>query len=136
MERKHKKSSRSSEKNEGCKKSPETSNAYDRDEMVHGNDADSGNWQAFQIFLLKAEEKMTSNADGDMFAGEKEPPIERRQNLSEAEPILTSERDSGYTHEERITEFDSVNGKGSRRRKVASSDELLTSSEGVRGKAI
>jgi len=72
---------------------------------------------------------MTSNAYGDMFAGE-ESPIERRQNLNEAEPILTPERESGYTHEERIMEFDSVNGKGSRRRKVASSDELLASSEG------
>ena len=73
---------------------------------------------------------MISNAYGDMFAGEEEPPIERRQNLSEAEPILTPERDSGYAYEERITEFDSVNGEGSRRRKVASSDELLGSSEG------
>ena len=130
VDRKHKKYSRSSKKNEGHKKSPETSNAYDGDEMVHGNDADSGNWQAFQTFLLRAEEKMTSNVDGDMFAGEKEPPIKRRQNLSEAEPSLNPERDSGYTHEERIMEFDSVNGKGSRTRKVGSNDELLTSSEG------
>jgi len=44
VEGKHKKSSRSSEKNDGCtKKTPETSNAYDGDEMVHGNGAGSGN---------------------------------------------------------------------------------------------
>lgn len=128
-ERKQKKSSRSSKKNDH-KKAPETSNAYDGDEMDYGNNAGSGNWQAFQGFLLRAEEKMTSTTDGDILAGEKVPSIKRRQNLSEAEPILTPERDFGNNHEARNLEFDSSNGKGSRTRKLASSDELLTSSEG------
>ncbi|XP_020248346.1 uncharacterized protein LOC109825853 [Asparagus officinalis] len=127
--RKHKKSSRSSKKNEDRKKSPEY-NSYGQDEVVYGNDADSGNWQAFQSFLLRAEEKMTTTVDGDMFTGEKEPKIKSKQNLSEAEPSLTPERDSGITSEARIVEFDSMNGKGSRARKVTSNDELLTSSEG------
>ncbi|ONK70724.1 uncharacterized protein A4U43_C04F860 [Asparagus officinalis] len=128
VERKHEKSSRSSKKNDGRKRS--SGSTYDRDDMVYDKDADSGNWQAFQSFLLRAEEKMETTVDGDMFAGEKEPTTKRRQNLSEAEPILTSERDSDNIHEAKILEFDTVNGKGSRRRMVASNDELITSGEG------
>ncbi|KAJ6819316.1 uncharacterized protein M6B38_402555 [Iris pallida] len=127
-ERKYKKSSRSSKKKVHTK-SLEKSNAYDNDEVVHGQDADSGNWQAFQSFLLKAEETMPSTVSGDMFAGEKEAPTKRKQNVSEVEPILAPDRNFGDIQEARIMEFDSVDGKASRTRQAASDDNFLSSSE-------
>ncbi|KAJ6828775.1 uncharacterized protein M6B38_361180 [Iris pallida] len=128
VERKYKKSSRSSKK-KGQTKSLEKSNTYDNDDVVNGQDADSGNWQAFQSFLLKAEERMSSTVDGDMFAGEKEAPTKRKQNVSEVEPILAPDRNYGDIQEARIMEFDSVDGKASRSSQAASNDNFLSSSE-------
>ncbi|KAJ6821427.1 uncharacterized protein M6B38_392205 [Iris pallida] len=128
-ERKYKKSSRSSKKKNGHTKSLEKSNTYDKDEVVR-HDGDSGNWHAFQSFLLKSEEKMSSTVDEDIFATENVAPTKRRQNVTESETILAPNRDSGDIQGMRTLEFDSVDGQASRIRKAASSDEFLKSSEG------
>ncbi|XP_008802181.2 COP1-interacting protein 7 [Phoenix dactylifera] len=128
-DRKHKSSSRTSKTDEVRLKSIEFSGAYAKDEVTYGQEADSGNWQAFQSFLLRAEEK-TRTADVDIFAGEKEPPVKRKQNNGEDDPILPRERDSGDVQERRIIGLDSCNGKARRMKQMASNDELLISGEG------
>ncbi|XP_072955576.1 COP1-interacting protein 7-like [Typha angustifolia] len=127
-EKKHMKSSSSSKKKEGHKRTVESSDEYIKDGMVYGKEEDSGNWQAFQSFLMRAEEKTKDN-DGDIFSGEKEPPPRRKENRSEADPILPPERDSGNAQERRIEGFDSFNGS-SRVKHISSNDELLMSGEG------
>ncbi|KAG1361838.1 COP1-interacting protein 7 [Cocos nucifera] len=128
-DRKHKNSSRTSKRNEVHVKSMESSDAYAEDEIAYGQEADSGNWQAFQSFLLRAEEKART-VDRDIFASEKEPPMKRKQNNGEGGPILPPERDSGNVRDWRMVGLDSLNGTASRMKQMASNDELLISSEG------
>lgn len=128
-DRKHKNYSRTSKRNEVHVKSMESSDAYAKDEIAYGQEADSGNWQAFQSFLLRAEEKARS-VNGDIFASEKEPPMKRKQKYSEGDPILPPERDSGNVQDQRMVGLDSLDGKASRMKQMASNDELLISSEG------
>ncbi|XP_008785220.1 COP1-interacting protein 7-like [Phoenix dactylifera] len=127
--RKHKNSSRTSKRNEVHVKSMESLDAYAKDEITYGPEADSENWQAFQSYLLRAEEKART-VDGDIFASEKEPPIKRKQNNGEGDPILLPERDSGNVRDQRMVGLDSLNGKAIRMKQMASNDELLISSEG------
>ncbi|XP_073101807.1 COP1-interacting protein 7-like [Elaeis guineensis] len=128
-DRKHKDSSRTSKRNEVHVKSMESSDAYAKDEIAYGQEADSGNWQAFQSFLLRAEEKART-VNGDILPSEKEPPMKRKQNNGEGDPILHPERDSGNVRDQRMVGLDSLNGTTSRMKQMASNDELLISSEG------
>ncbi|KAG2633309.1 hypothetical protein PVAP13_2NG279400 [Panicum virgatum] len=125
-ERKHKSSS--SKKKEG-RKTTDSGDEYSKDETSNGQDADQGNWSAFQNFLLRAEEK-TRSSDADMFAGEKEPPSRRKKNVITADPILLAERDSGNVHERNTVGFDSANGRRTRAIRLMSNDELVMSGEG------
>ncbi|RCV10536.1 hypothetical protein SETIT_2G119300v2 [Setaria italica] len=125
-ERKHKSSS--SKKKEGRKTTSDSGDEYSKDETSNGQDAEQGNWSAFQNFLLRAEEK-TRSSDADMFAGEKEPPSRRKKNVNTADPMLLAERDSGNVHERNTVGFDSANGR-TRAIRVMSNDELVMSGEG------
>ncbi|KAK3126919.1 hypothetical protein QOZ80_7AG0565180 [Eleusine coracana subsp. coracana] len=125
-EGKHK-SSRSKKK-EGKKTTFDSGDEYHKDETSNGQDTDQGNWNAFQSFLLRAEEKTRSN-DADLFAGEKEPPSMRKKNVNTADPILLAERGSGDVHERNTLGFDSANGR-TRAVRIVSNDELLMSGEG------
>ncbi|CAN6223141.1 unnamed protein product [Urochloa humidicola] len=124
--RKHKSSS--SKKKEGRKTTSDSGDEYVKHETSNGQDADQGNWSAFQNFLLRAEEK-TRSSDADMFAGEKEPPSRRKKNVNTADPILLAERDSGNVHERNTVGFDSANGR-TRAIRGMSNDELVMSGEG------
>ncbi|XP_010906787.1 uncharacterized protein [Elaeis guineensis] len=128
-DRKHRSSSRTSKTDAVRPKSIEFSDAYAKDEFTNVQEADSGNWQAFQSFLLRAEEK-SRTADVDIFAGEKKPPVKRKQNNGEDDPILPPERYSGNVQERRMIGLDSLSGKASRMKQMASNDELLISGEG------
>ncbi|TVU00988.1 hypothetical protein EJB05_53565 [Eragrostis curvula] len=125
-EGKHKSSS--SKKKGGRKTTFDSGDEHSKDETSNGQDADQGNWNAFQSFLLRAEEKTRSN-DADLFAGEKEPPSMRKKNVNTADPILLAERDSCDVHERNRVGFDSANGR-TRAVRIASNDELLMSGEG------
>ncbi|KAL6611339.1 hypothetical protein ACP70R_039267 [Stipagrostis hirtigluma subsp. patula] len=125
-EGKHKSSS--SKKKEGRKAAFDSGDEYSKDETSNGQDADQGNWSAFQNFLLRAEEK-TRSSDADLFAGEKEPPSRRKKNLNTADPILLTERDSGNVHERNTVGFDSANGRA-RAVRIMSNDELVMSGDG------
>ncbi|WOL15934.1 hypothetical protein Cni_G24716 [Canna indica] len=129
QESKHKHSGRISKKGVRRTKSVEYSDAYTNDRAADGEEADSGNWQAFQTFLLRAEER--SRRTDDMFAGEKEPPSKRKHNKGEVDPIVPHDRDYGDFHDQRIGGFHSVNGKASRMRQAASDDPSLLSSKGT-----
>ncbi|CAL9095020.1 unnamed protein product [Musa textilis] len=127
-ERKHKHSVRRSKKEDRPTKPEEFSDAYGNDKAAYREEADSGNWQAFQTFLLSAEEK--SRTVEDMFMGEKEPQSKRKQSKGEADPIIPPERDYGDYHDRGMAEFDSVSGKTIRMKQVASDDQFLVSSNG------
>ncbi|KAK1260654.1 hypothetical protein QJS04_geneDACA002377 [Acorus gramineus] len=134
-DKKHKKNSRSS-KNKGTHgKSDDDMNLYHRNETSFGQEADSGHWQAFQNFLLKEEEERTRPADGGMFSTEKEAPVKRKQNTIGPDPILPPDRDFRDAHDQRITEFDRVNGKVTRSYKHnASINEVGASHEHFSGR--
>lgn len=108
----------------------EFSNVHGRDENHYIKEADAGNWQAFQSFLLDAEERMTSAVDADILAAENEPPVKKIQNKDEPVPILPLRRDSSNYKEESIMEYDTFSGKGIRTRQTVSTDEFLALTEG------
>ncbi|RZR93004.1 hypothetical protein BHM03_00021392 [Ensete ventricosum] len=128
-ERKHKHSVRRSKKEDHPTKPVENSDAYGNEKAAYREEADSGNWQAFQTFLLNAEEKSRTVGE-DMFMGEKEPQSKRKQSKGEADPIVPPERDYGDYHNRGTAEFDSISGKTIRMKQVASDDQFLVSSNG------
>ncbi|ONM21090.1 COP1-interacting protein-related [Zea mays] len=123
-ERKHK----SSCSKEGRRTTFDPGDEYNKDETSNGHGVEQGNWSAFQNFLLRAEEK-TRSSDADLFAGEKEPPSRRKQNVNTADPIILVERDGGNVCEQNKIGFDSANGR-TRVIRVMSNDELVMSGEG------
>uniref|UniRef100_A0A0D9WYC1 COP1-interacting protein-related n=1 Tax=Leersia perrieri TaxID=77586 RepID=A0A0D9WYC1_9ORYZ len=125
---KHKSSS--SKKKEGAKTTFDNGDDYNKDESSYGQDGDQGNWNAFQSFLLRAEEKTRSN-DADMFSGEKEPPSRKNKNVNTADPILLAGGDYGDVYEQRGPGFDPANGR-SRAIRLQSNDELMMSGDGRR----
>ncbi|XP_074572335.1 COP1-interacting protein 7-like isoform X2 [Curcuma longa] len=128
-ESKHKHSKRISKKEDHRTKPVEYSDAFGNDKGSFGEEADSGNWQAFQSFLLNAEEK-SRRADKDMFAGEKDLPSKKKQSKLEADPIVPCERDYDEFNDHKIVGIDSINGKASRMKQATSDDHLLVSSYG------
>ncbi|XP_074582867.1 uncharacterized protein LOC141839102 [Curcuma longa] len=128
-ESKHKHSKRISKREDHRTKPVEYSDAYGNDKGSYREEADSGNWQAFQNFLLNAEEK-SRRADEDMFAGEKDPPSKKKQSKLEADPMVPPERDYGEFDSHKMVGMDSINEKASRMRQIASDDQLLVSSYG------
>ncbi|XP_048573060.1 COP1-interacting protein 7-like [Triticum urartu] len=134
----HRKSSkrnhkRSSSKKKGGKKTIESEDEYTKDGMSNGQqDGDQGNWNAFQNFLLRDEEKTRDNNDADMFASEREPPPppRRRETTRDMDdPILLSERGSADVDERNGIPFNTANGR-IRARQMMSGDELMMSGEG------
>ncbi|THU54876.1 hypothetical protein C4D60_Mb11t00670 [Musa balbisiana] len=123
---KHKHSSRTSKEEEGRTKSEKNSDPYDNDNAVYREEQDSGNWQAFQNFLLRAEEK-SRTADEDMLMGGKGPSSKRKQGKGEADPIVSTEKDYGVFHDRRTVGFHSANGKANRMKQAASDDRFLIS---------
>lgn len=96
-------------------KDSNSSNVH-KDEDIHSQEADAGNWQAFQSFLLRAEDKMTSSVKG--------------QNNGELDPIILSERDSSGYREESNVDYDAIPSKAIRTKHTVSADEFLGSSAG------
>ncbi|OAY72807.1 hypothetical protein ACMD2_07780 [Ananas comosus] len=123
------KSSSSSKRKDHRKNYEESLDSYIKDEIGYVQDQDSGNWQAFQSFLLRAEEKTRAN-DIDIFAGEKEPTTKKKERRRDSDPFLPSDRDSGNARENLALGFDSLSGKGCRMKQSSTSDEFLASSEG------
>ncbi|RZS24253.1 hypothetical protein BHM03_00057306 [Ensete ventricosum] len=119
-------SSRTSKEEEGRTKSEENSDPYDTDNAVYREEEDSGNWQAFQNFLLRAEEK-SRTADEDMLMGGKGPSSKRKQGKGEADPIVSTEKDYGDFHDRRKVGFHLANGKANRMKQAASGDRFLIS---------
>ncbi|XP_037465485.1 COP1-interacting protein 7-like [Triticum dicoccoides] len=125
---------RSSSKKKGDKKTTvESEDEYTKDGMSNGQqDGDQGNWNAFQNFLLRDEEKTRDHNDADMFASEREapqPPRRKETTRSIDDPILLSERGSADVNERHAMSFSSANGR-IRARQMMSGDELMMSAEG------
>ncbi|KAL5197670.1 hypothetical protein ABZP36_001182 [Zizania latifolia] len=116
----------SSSKKKDRKTTFDSRDDYSKDETSYGQDADQGNWNAFQNFLLRAEEKTRSN-DADLFSGEKEPPSRRKKNVGTADPILLAGGNSGDIYEQRLG-FDRASW--SRAIRLQSNDELVLAGEG------
>ncbi|KAI4986966.1 hypothetical protein ZWY2020_019596 [Hordeum vulgare] len=134
----HRKSSkrnhkRSSSKKKGGKKTTESEDEYTKDGTSNGQqDGDQGNWNAFQNFLLRDEDKTRDNNDTDMFASEREPPPPPRRRETTRnmdDPILLSERGSADVDERNGIPFNTANGR-IRARQIMSGDELMMSGEG------
>ncbi|XP_006650936.1 COP1-interacting protein 7-like [Oryza brachyantha] len=125
--RKHKSSS--SKKKESRKTILEPGDEYSKDEASHMQHGDQGNWNAFQSFLLRAEENTKDN-DADLFANEREPPPARRkESRTTDDPLLLAERDSADVDIGKTFGFDSSHGR-IRPRRMLSGDELMISAEG------
>uniref|UniRef100_A0A0D9W1N8 COP1-interacting protein-related n=1 Tax=Leersia perrieri TaxID=77586 RepID=A0A0D9W1N8_9ORYZ len=125
--RKHKSSS--SKKKESRKTILEPGDEYRKDEASHRQDGDQGNWNVFQSFLLRDEEKTRDN-DTDLFANEKEPPPARRkERRTTDDPLLLVERDYADVNEGRTVGFNSAYGR-IRPTRMLSGDELMISSDG------
>ncbi|KAF0917982.1 hypothetical protein E2562_021680 [Oryza meyeriana var. granulata] len=125
--RKHKSSS--SKKKESRKIILEPEDEYSKDEASHRQDGDQGNWNVFQSFLLRAEEKTKDN-DADLFVSEKEPPPSRRkESRTTDDPLLLAERDSADVNDGKTIGFNSAHGR-IRPRRMLSGDELMISAEG------
>lgn len=124
------KNSTSSKSKDSHINSLKISKSHGKDEDIHSEEADTGNWQAFQSFLLRAEEKMTSSVNGDILAGEKKPLVKKGQNNGGPDPIILSERDSSGYREESNINYDAIRSKGIRTKHAVSSDEFLVSSAG------
>ncbi|XP_020584862.1 uncharacterized protein LOC110027686 [Phalaenopsis equestris] len=110
--------------------STKISNMHGNEEELYKQEEDAGNWQAFQSFLMEAEEKMSSAVDGNIFAGEKEHSVKELQNKDGPDPILLSTRDSVNYQEESTMEYDAFCGEGSRTKLTVSTDEFLVAAEG------
>ncbi|KAL5998729.1 hypothetical protein ACLOJK_009674, partial [Asimina triloba] len=108
-------------------------NPDDGDDVVHGQDTDGGNWQAFQNFLLRDNEEKPDFGDSGMFSAEKEVTPNRKQSRTDEDPILHPERDLTAFPERGISEFDTMNGKIAMLNKQrAYNDESAISHEGFR----
>ncbi|CAL4937222.1 unnamed protein product [Urochloa decumbens] len=126
--RKKKNKNSSSKKKDARKIILESADEYTKDEMSYGQDGDRGNWNAFQSFLLRADEETRDN-DADLFASEKEPPPARRESTSIDDSVLLAERDSAGANERSTLGFNIENGR-IRPRQMLSGDELMMSGEG------
>lgn len=122
--RKHK-SLNSSKRKDYHTKSLDISNAHGKDEAIHSQETETGDWQAFQSFLLRAEEKMTNVVNDEILAGEKERSVKKGQNRGVHDPSILPERDSSSYREENIMEYAAISGKGSQSKQVISADEFL-----------
>ncbi|VAI40847.1 unnamed protein product [Triticum turgidum subsp. durum] len=124
---------RSSSKKKGGKKTTvESEDEYTKDGVSNGQqDGDQGNWNAFQNFLLRDEDKTRDNNDADMFASEREPPPPPRRRETTGnmdDPIVLSERGSADVDERNGMPFNTANGR-IRARQMMSGDELMMSGE-------
>ncbi|KAH7691537.1 beta-sandwich domain of Sec23/24 domain-containing protein [Dioscorea alata] len=127
--RKHNDSSRSIKRKNSITNSIDISDINGKDEVASGQEADAGNWQVFQSFLMKCEEENARNVDRGMLSGEKEPLVNRRKNQVNGDPVVSSERGGGGVEDLKVVEFDSANGRTIRRKQVLSKDELFSSNE-------
>ncbi|KAM0944966.1 hypothetical protein DsansV1_C10g0097511 [Dioscorea sansibarensis] len=127
--RKHNDSSKSIKRKNSITKSIDIPDINRKDEVASGQEADAGNWQVFQSFLMKCEEENTRNVDRGMFSGEKEPLVNRRENRVNGDPVISSERGGGGVEDLKVIEFDSAKGRTIRRKQVLSKDELFSSDE-------
>ncbi|XP_042395203.1 COP1-interacting protein 7-like [Zingiber officinale] len=125
QESKHKHFAETSKKEVGQIKTAQYSDAYSNDKVADGEETDSGNWQAFQKFLLRAEEK-SRRVEESMFAGGKEPP---RRNQIRDEADMTCPTECGDSCD-RTMRFDLANGKATRMKQVAFEDPSLVSHNG------
>jgi hypothetical protein len=126
--RKKKNKSSISKKKDAKKIIFESADEYNRDEMSYGQDGDPGNWNVFQSFLLRADEKTRDN-DTDLFASEKEPPPARRKESTVLDDSnLLAERDSAGANERCTVGFSIENGS-IRPQQMMSGDELMMSGE-------
>jgi hypothetical protein len=127
--RKKKNKSSSSKKKDARKIIRESADDYNKDEMSYGQDGDQGNWNVFQSFLLRADEK-TRDSDADLFASEnKSPPARKKESTSIDDSILLTERDSAGANECNTVGFNIENGR-TRPRQMLSGDELMMSGQG------
>ncbi|PUZ35952.1 hypothetical protein GQ55_9G001300 [Panicum hallii var. hallii] len=127
--RKKKNKSSSSKKKDARKIIRESADDYNKDEMSYGQDGDQGNWNVFQSFLLRADEK-TRDSDADLFASEnKSPPARKKESTSIDDSILLTERDSAGANEYNTVGFNIENGR-TRPRQMLSGDELMMSGQG------
>nr|XP_034572748.1 COP1-interacting protein 7-like isoform X2 [Setaria viridis] len=127
--RKKKNKSSISKKKDARKIILESADEYNKDEMSYGQDGDPGNWNVFQSFLLRSDEKTRDN-DTDLFASEKEPPPARRKESTGIDDsILLAERDSAGANERSTVGFNIENGR-IRPQQMLSGDELMMSGEG------
>ncbi|KAG2533675.1 hypothetical protein PVAP13_9NG019200 [Panicum virgatum] len=127
--RKKQNKSSSSKKKDARKIILESADDHNKDEMSYGQDGDQGNWNVFQSFLLRADEKTRDN-DADLFASEnKPPPARKKESTCIDDSILVTERDSAGANERNTVGFNIENGR-TRPHQMLSGDELMMSGQG------
>ncbi|KAG2544310.1 hypothetical protein PVAP13_9KG025000 [Panicum virgatum] len=126
--RKKKNKSSSSKKKDARKIILESVDDYNKDEMSYGQDGDQGNWNVFQSFLLRADERTRDN-DAELFTTENKPPPARKESTSIDDSILLTEQDSAGANERNTAGFNIENGR-TRPHQMLSGDELMMSRQG------
>ncbi|KAL5711908.1 hypothetical protein ACHQM5_014133 [Ranunculus cassubicifolius] len=125
------KKSRSSNGGTKISSSSNVSNPYGKDEGEYGRETNGENWQAFQSFLLRNEDKDTHNTDQHMFSMEKEAQGTQRRNITGSDPIVPRRLDLSEVHDGRTIGLDS--GTNLTRVFKVSGEEFVTFGQGSSG---
>ncbi|KAL5702354.1 hypothetical protein ACHQM5_027582 [Ranunculus cassubicifolius] len=91
---KKKKSVRSIKSKESITRFSAKGNSYEKEDIVHVHEADSGNWQVFQNILLQHDNRDRHDAEHGMFASEKDVHVKRLKNSTGVDPVISCERNS------------------------------------------
>ncbi|PIA45445.1 hypothetical protein AQUCO_01700757v1 [Aquilegia coerulea] len=118
------KNSRSSEIGVQNSSNANLSNSHGKVGGTNGQETDDGNWEAFQKFLLRNDDKGAHNTEHDMFSMEKESQVTRRKNAAGSDPIVSRGQESSEFHNGRMIDLD-INSSKAARMLRASSDELV-----------
>ncbi|KAF5197157.1 Cop1-interacting protein [Thalictrum thalictroides] len=121
IKRKHSRSSQIGVQNPS---SSNISNSYGKVDGINGQETDDGNWEAFQKFLLRNDDKDAHNTEHDMFSMEKEGQVTRRKNTAGSDPIVSHGQQSSDFHNGRMIDLDLNSSKGTRMLR-SSSDDLV-----------
>ncbi|GLT99339.1 hypothetical protein SLE2022_167820 [Rubroshorea leprosula] len=125
---KHRNSSRSSKGKGSQTRSLDKLNSSDKDETFPRKEADGGQWQAFQNYLLRDTEEEDGSNPG-IFAMEEDVRVKRRPNALGEDPLVFDRRQKGQFEEGNSTDIRKVSGNMTRMPKV-SNDQLLISQRG------
>ncbi|XP_050216392.1 COP1-interacting protein 7 isoform X2 [Mercurialis annua] len=117
---------RSSKRKDKHTKSTDMLDSANMGGTVYGNEADGGNWQAFQTYLLKGADEAEHGVDSGMFSMEKDVRVKRRQSTAGQDPLLLNGRDVGDYQEGNMTDMQRISGNLGRMTRGSNDASLMS----------